>query len=156
MRGSRTPLHLAAEAKALYDSGLSRSAVAHATGLPLHTVDTILYGRSHYVTWQALPTTEAYREARERNKLLFQTAMGEITRQALVQIERKLPDASAKDAAIVLGIVQDKERLIAGESTQNIAISAKVDIEHLDALALKLAQALLPKPTLPCPPDPTT
>ena len=149
MRGSRTPLHLAAQAKALHDDGISRSAIAQATGIPIHTVDDILYGGPAYVTWQSLSTTDAYKEARERNKLVFQGAMGEIARQALVQIERKLPEASAKDAAIVLGIVQDKERLIAGESTQNIAISAKVDIANLDALALKLAQALLPSPTTP-------
>lgn len=144
-RGRRTPLPLAAEAQALSDAGYPKSMVSQATGLPIKTIADIIYRDGPL--WSTLPYTEAYRQARAKQQALIQAGLTEITRKAMIQIEEKLPEASAYHAAIVMGIAIDKERLIAGEATQHIAIQARVEIEHLDALAAKLAQALLPKPT---------
>ena len=74
---------------------------------------------------------------------MLQAALIEITRQAAAQIERTLPEASARDAAVVLGIVSDKERLIAGEPTENIAILARHELIALDQLAQRLSVELL-------------
>ena len=144
-RGRRTPLSLAATAAALHDAGFPPGYIAAQTGLGLRTVDAIVGGVGSL--WATLPNTEAYQQARREQQAIIQRGLTEIVRKAMIQVEVKLPEASAYHAAIVMGIAIDKERLIAGEATQHIAIHAKVEIEQLDALAAKLAQALLPSIT---------
>ena len=140
-RGRPTPKHLAAEAQALYEAGVSRQGVSVATGLPHGTVSEIIYRTTPL--WAKLHDTDAFRRVRLEQKRVLQAALIEITRQAAVQIERTLPDASARDAAVVLGIVSDKERLIAGEPTEHIAIMARHELIALDALALRLSVELM-------------
>ena len=45
-RGKRTPIHHAAQAKALAEIGYQGSQIADATGLPARTVDDIINGRN--------------------------------------------------------------------------------------------------------------
>ena len=140
-RGRPTPQHLAAEAQALYEAGVPHQLIQQQTGLPHGTVSEIIYRTTPL--WAKLHDTEAFRQVRQEQKRVLQAALIEITRQAAVQIERTLPDASARDAAVVLGIVSDKERLIAGEPTEHIAIMAQHELIALDALAQRLSVELL-------------
>ena len=46
---------------------------------------------------------------------------------------------------MIYGILRDKERLDAGESTENIAHIHKYDLQKLDILAERLSRSLLVK-----------
>ena len=66
-----------------------------------------------------------------------------LSQKALQQIEDRIDKASAPQAAMVYGILRDKERLDAGEPIEIIALHTRQEIEGLDALAAVLGQALL-------------
>ena len=145
-RGRRTPLAVAATAYAMYDQGEQQSVIAETLDLPHQTVSMILHG--HSPRWDTIiknQDTNAFGEHRRLAKQVMQAASIELAKKALVQVEASLDKASALQAATVYGILRDKERLDAGEATQNIAIVARVDFENLDALAAKLGHALMPK-----------
>jgi hypothetical protein len=65
--------------------------------------------------------------------------------KALQQVEDKLPNASTAQAAVIYGVLTDKERLQAGESTANVEIHSRVKVERMDRLAQALSRALMPK-----------
>ena len=74
----------------------------------------------------------------------MQTASIELAKKALRQIEDKLPDASAAQSAVIYGILRDKERLDAGEATENVVhIHKYEDLKKLDELAERLSRSLL-------------
>ena len=73
----------------------------------------------------------------------MQAASINLSQKALQQIENRIDKASAPQAAMVYGILRDKERLDAGEPTEIIALHTRQEIEGLDALAAILGQTLL-------------
>ena len=143
-RGRRTDLPKAATAKAMSEMGFQSGQIAESIGLPEGTVDDIVNGRHG---WGRMLNEPVFREYRVQQKRLMQTSSIELAKKALKQIDEKLPQASAAQAAMVYGILRDKERLDAGESTQNIAIIDRHEIEQLDKLAERLSQVLLSKTT---------
>ena len=139
-RGQRTDLPTAATATAMGDLGYQPGEIAAATGLPPGTIDDIINGRHG---WDRMQNDPVFKEYREREKRIMHTGSIEIAKKALGQIERKLPQASAAQSAMIYGILRDKERLDAGESVLNVAVIHKHEIAGLDRLASALSRALL-------------
>jgi hypothetical protein len=100
-------------------------------------------GRDKSTVWRALKRyhiekkrTEVYKE--NRADILAGT------QEKLIEIintdKTKLDKASLKDIGIVFGILDDKERLTRGQSTQNIALSHIVEIVDRDLKQKKNAE----------------
>ena len=140
-RGKRTSTAQAAEAKALADLGHQGTQIADAMGLPVRTVDDIINGRNGW--GEIIANNEAFRKYRTDAKRKMQAASTELAQKALQQIENKLDKASAPQAAMVYGILRDKERLDAGEPTEIIVSYTRHQISGVDALAQALSTALL-------------
>jgi len=95
--------------------------------------------------WQErLKDDKMFTEHRKTLKRNMQAQALVVANQALQQIEIALPYSSAPQAAIVFGILRDKERLDAGESTENISHVYKYDLKKLDKLAENLSKSLMP------------
>ena len=135
--GAPVPLDLAATALELYQIDGSAARVARQLDVPRTTVNDIVnsYGR-----WSELATDASFVSLRQEQKRNLQACTAKIMSQAMVQIERRLPDASAPQAAMVYGILFDKDRLMANESTSNVAVR---DIGSIDDLADKLRGELV-------------
>ena len=73
----------------------------------------------------------------------MQAASINLSQKALQQIENRLDKASAPQAAMVYGVLRDKERLDAGEPNEIHATYSAVEIRGLDSLAASLSQTLL-------------
>ena len=140
-RGKRTPISHAAEAKALADIGYQGTQIAEAIGLPVRTVDDIINGRG---SWgDIIANDQAFKTYRTDAKRKMQAASIKLSQKALQQIENRLDKASAPQAAMVYGILRDKERLDAGEPTEIVVSHTRLEIAALDELAQALSQTLL-------------
>ena len=140
-RGKRTSLPQAAQAKALAEIGYQGTQIADATGLPVRTVDDIVNGRNG---WAAIiANDQAFKQYRTQAKRQMQAASINLSQKALQQIENRIDKASAPQAAMVYGILRDKERLDAGEPTEIIVTHTRAEAEGLDALAEILGKTLL-------------
>ncbi len=73
----------------------------------------------------------------------MQAASIKLSQKALQQIENRIDKASAPQAAMVYGILRDKERLDAGEPTEIVASYTRNEIMGLGKLAAALGQTLL-------------
>ena len=140
-RGRRTPIHHAAEAKALADIGYQGTQIAQATGLPVRTVDDIINGRNRW--GEIIANDQAFKQYRTDAKRRMQAISIQLSQKALQQIEDRIEDASAPQAALIYGILRDKERLDAGEPTEILAGYTRVDVEGVDRLVAALGQTLL-------------
>ena len=138
-QGQVTPLDKAAAAMVLYEQDGNAHRVAGRLGMAKTTVNDIVRG---YGRWGEVATDSSFVQLRLEQKRHLQAASAKIMSQALVRIEEKLPDASAPQAAMVYGILFDKDRLMAGESTQNVAIRGS-EISNLDDLANALRGELV-------------
>ena len=137
--GKKTDPVIATAILALGDSGVSGAQIADNFRMPRTTVYQILRGEDNYVRGPVLV------QARAEVKELLQARSLDLAYRAQDQIELALPEAGAKDAAIVMGILRDHERLDAGEATANIEIHHKVEVEALEDLGDRLAKSLLRK-----------
>ena len=137
--GIPVPLEKAAAASTLYDRMGNQHAVARALNMPYSTVRDIV---GNYGRWATVATDASYNQLRLEQKRNLQACTARIMADAMVQIEKRLPDASAPQAAMVYGILFDKDRLMAGESTQNMAIRTN-EVSNLDAIAEALRDTLL-------------
>lgn len=140
-RGKRTSLPQAAQAKALAEIGYQGTQIADATGLPVRTVDDIINGRNGW--GEIIANDQAFKQYRNQAKRQMQAASINLSQKALQQIENRIDKASAPQAAMVYGILRDKERLDAGEPTEIVALHTRQEAEGLDALAAVLGQTLL-------------
>jgi hypothetical protein len=140
-RGKRTSIPHAAQAKALADIGYQGSQIADAMGLPVRTVDDIINGRNGW--GEIIANDQAFKQYRSDAKRKMQAASIKLSQKALQQIENRIDKASAPQAAMVYGILRDKERLDAGEPTEIVVSYSRVDVSGLDKLAAALGQALL-------------
>lgn len=132
-RGSRTPILTAAQAKALAETGYTRGQIARATRLSKSTVADIIAGRG---AWGEMMQSEhRFNSHRVEVKRRLQVSSLELSKKALQQVEDKLPQASAAQAAVIYGVLFDKERLQAGESTSNFEIHTKEQWEGMNRLA---------------------
>ena len=140
-RGKRTSIPAAAQAKALAEIGYQGTQIADATGLPARTVDDIINGRNGW--GEIIANDQAFKQYRTQAKRQMQAASINLSQKALQQIENRIDKASAPQAAMVYGILRDKERLDAGEPTEIRANLTRQEFEGLDALAAVLGQRLL-------------
>ena len=73
----------------------------------------------------------------------MQAASIKLSQKALQQIENRIDKASAPQAAMVYGILRDKERLDAGEPTEILGSLTRQEVAGIDKLGAALSQTLL-------------
>jgi hypothetical protein len=83
------------------------------SGLPARTVDDII---NRHNGWRdIIANDQAFKQYRTDAKRKMQASSITLAQKALQQIENRIDKASAPQAAMVNGILRDKERLDAGE-----------------------------------------
>jgi hypothetical protein len=90
-------------------------------------VDDIINGRNGWR--EIIANDQAFKQYRTQAKRQMQAASINLSQKALQQIENRIDKASAPQAAMVYGILRDKERLDAGEPTEIIALHTRKEIE---------------------------
>ena len=140
-RGRRSDKIKAATALELSETlGHSERQIAKEIGLPASTVHTIL---SKANGWDQISDEPIFKQHRaQQNRALEQSART-IASKAMEKAEDKIDEAGFYHLTLGAGIMIDKARLLAGESTENIAIRTKEDFLKLDILAAALSEALL-------------
>ena len=108
----RTSLPIAATAAAMHESGVSVTDISGATGLPKRTIYKIINGDHQWA--EILHNDDRFKLYRDEVKRQLQAGSLELSKKCLDQIEDRLCDSSAAQAAVVYGILFDKERLQAG------------------------------------------
>ena len=83
----------------------------------MRTVDDIINGRNGWR--EIIANDQAFKQYRTQAKRQMQAASINLSQKALQQIENRIDKASAPQAAMVYGILRDKERLDAGEPTES-------------------------------------
>ena len=78
-----------------------------------------------------------------RRKAEDEAASIKLSQRSVQQIENRIDKASAPQAAMVYGILRDKERLDAGEPTEIVASYRRQDLVRIEDLAAGLSQTLL-------------
>jgi hypothetical protein len=131
----------AAQAKALAEIGYQGSQIADATGLPTRTVDDIINGCNGW--GEIIANDQAFKQYRSDAKRKMQAASIKLSQKALQQIENRIDKVSAPQAAMVYGILRDKERLDVGEPTEILASLTRQEIAGIDKLGAALSQTLL-------------
>lgn len=71
----------------------------------------------------------------DRNAELAETMMG-TAEKAIAQVDARIIDANAKDAALVAGVMIDKARLIRGQATERVEIDIRDPLGTLRRLGL--------------------
>ena len=132
----------AAAAYTLQESGHSGRQIARMTGLPRGSVHDILSGRGR---WKKVPELPVFRRLRQEQSQRLEAAFRQGTSVLLERAfdDEKLAKASTFQLIYASGIAIDKARLLAGESTENVAHLHLHEIPALDRLAEKLGQTLL-------------
>jgi len=145
-QGKRIDTDTAANVLALKDSGFTRRDIANATGVGERTVNHIVNGAHGW--GELLSNDPRFAQYRREMKRTLQAGSLELAKKALGQLESKLSLASAAQAAVIYGVLRDKERLDAGEPNELHAITVQTREQALatDALAEALRRRLV-KPT---------
>jgi len=133
------PLEQAAAAAALYERDGNASRVALIMDMPRTTVNDVVKG---YGRWGEVATDSSFVALRQEQKRLLQAASALNMSRAQSQIADTIHKCSAPQAAMVFGILFDKDRLMAGESTQNVAVRGP-QLTNLDDLANALRGELV-------------
>jgi transcriptional regulator with XRE-family HTH domain len=139
---TKIPLNLAAQARAMADMGMEQKKIADATGINQRTVSAIARGDGRW--GEILRSNEFFKKYLEEQKRKLHVASMELSERALEQVEKKIDKASAYQAAGIYGLLRTHGRLDAGESTENLSVHHRHEIEGLDKLGALLSQSLLP------------
>lgn len=139
MRGKGTDKKLGAQVMALNELNKTQEEIGQLVGLPQTTVSEILTGKGRWASIQREAWFETYRKSQKRK---IEAAAHELSEQALRRIEETLPKANLSQASVTFGILQDKIRLLAGESTANVAVAVKVEADALNKTLDKLLKGL--------------
>ena len=136
-----TAIYKGAAVEALALTGVSPSQIAEDLGISLGLVDDILNQRGR---WASLKTDQALQQYRQKQTRQHELMARELSTKALQRIEDTIQSASLGQAVVAFGILQDKARLLAGESTQNIAFggTVRVESEKLTDMLAKLVSSL--------------
>jgi hypothetical protein len=138
--------------------GRTERQISAATGIPRSTVHTIVSGAHG---WAEVAEGELFKRYRnEQNKALEQVYRT-MAAKALEEASGKMSKASYYQLVCSAGIMTDKSRLLAGESTQNVSLHTTQEIAGLDKLCEMLNQSLIAtqKPAIavtPVPQDSTS
>lgn len=122
---------------AMGEMGYPESVITKATNIPERTVWGLLHDE---VGWIHGPVLKVHRV---KAKEILQARSMAIAEKCLNQVDKKIVDASAYQAAGIYGLLRTHERLDAGEPTEHIAMINRHQIEGLDRLAERLGQALI-------------
>jgi len=140
-RGRRADKIKAATALELSEKlGHSERQIAKEVGLPASTVHTIL-SKAH--GWGEIADEPVFRQNRAQQNRALKQAARSMAAKAMERAEDKIDEAGFYHLTLGAGIMIDKARLLAGESTQNVAIQSRNEVMSLEALAAALSQALL-------------
>ena len=140
-RGRRSDKVKAATALELSEKlGHSERQIAREVGLPASTVHTIL---SKANGWDQIADEPVFKQNRAQQNRALEQAARSMAAKAMERAEGKIDEAGFYHLTLGAGIMIDKARLLAGESTENIAIRSREEILKLDLLAAALSEALL-------------
>jgi hypothetical protein len=137
---ARIDIPTAATAVELVEHGVSFRDAGRRVGIAADTVASILNGDHGWSEITDAPIFKQYRA--KQNKALEQAART-LAAKAFSHAEATLDKASFYQAVVGGSILIDKARLLAGESTENVAVLVRHEAEGLDALASVLGQTLL-------------
>jgi hypothetical protein len=143
-RGRRVDKVKAATALELSEKlGHSERQIAKEVGLPASTIHTIL---SKANGWDQIADEPVFRQHRAQQNRALEQAARSMAAKAMERAEDKIDEAGFYHLTLGAGIMIDKARLLAGESTENIGIQItdRSGVENLDRLAAALAQSLIP------------
>jgi hypothetical protein len=135
-----TPLPDAARAVELVEAGYSRNKASKMTGLARQTIDDIINGN---VGWDERANEPLFRQYRQQENKRLTHACTELAKAAIVHAHSALPKASFLQAVLGSAALIDKARLLAGESTENVAVAHRHEVEDLGVLADALAKSLV-------------
>jgi hypothetical protein len=121
--------------------GRSEREIAEATGLSASTVHWIV-SRAH--GWGEVAEREVFNVIGRNRTKPWNKLTGPWQPRRLKKADGKMDQASFYQLVYGAAIMTDKARLLAGESTQNIEVHDKVQVEGLDKLCDMLSQSLLP------------
>jgi hypothetical protein len=139
-RGRQTDILTAAKVTALSDLGYSAPQIEALTGVSARTAWGIL---NNEASWGEIKNTPVFKANRIKQKEALEAASRVVAAKALVQVEKKIENASAYQAAGIYGLLRTHERLDAGEPTQMTASFDIHTIVALDKLAALLSQRLI-------------
>ena len=139
-RGRRTDLPTAALVMELADTGLSNSQISEQVGIPARTAANIVSGD---IGWGKIADRPIFARYRLLQNQTLEADARDLAHEAFKQARIALPKASFYQAVIGGATLIDKARLLAGESTQNIEVHTKLEVEGLDKLSDLLSQRLL-------------
>lgn len=113
--------------QALAESGGNATAASKACGIPERTLRD----------WKRTKFADEFAEVRREKRTDFISAVWETAKDALQQVKDKLKDTTAKEAAVITGIMIDKALLLGGEPTEITEQRAKPmiylpEIDELD------------------------
>ena len=137
----KIPLDKACEVKLLNDLGHTHKQIASETDIAYDSVYNIVSGRGRWADID-LPLLNAYRQGL---KTRLEAKAGIIAGELLDSIRSKATTGSLSQQAIAYGILRTHGRLDAGESTSNVAVITRADVDDMDALASRLASRLAGK-----------
>jgi len=136
-----TSIYKGAAVEALALVGVAPGQIAEDLGVSTSLVDDVLNNRGR---WASLKTDQALQQYRQKQTRQHELMARELSTKALQRIEDTLPKASLSQAVIAFGVLQDKARLLAGESTQNIVFggTVRMESEKLTDMLAKLVSSL--------------
>mgnify|MGYP001580414499 FL=1 len=112
--------------QALATAGVTPGQIAEDLGLSVNLVNDIVNGRGK---WASLQTDHQLQQYRAQQTRMHELMARELSTKALQRIEDTINKGGLSQAVIAFGVLQDKARLLAGESTQNIAHGGTVRLE---------------------------
>jgi hypothetical protein len=139
-RGRQTDILTAAQVAALSELGYSAPQIEALTGVNARTAWGIL---NNEASWGEIKETPVFKANRFKQKEALESASRIVAAKALIQVEKKIENASAYQAAGIYGLLRTHERLDAGEPTQIAAFVSTQAVATLDKLAAMLAQSLI-------------
>ena len=110
------------------------------TGVNARTAWGILNSEA---SWGEIKETPVFKANRLKQKEALESASRIVAAKALIQVEKKIENASAYQAAGIYGLLRTHERLDAGEPTQITANFNIHTVVAMDKLAALLSQSLI-------------
>jgi len=115
-RGRRTELEKAVAATVLHEElGCSPREIGRRLDMAEATVRDIFSGKNG---WDQIHNLPWFKEYREIQKQTIHASIIELQKGALAQIAKGIAKSSAAQATYTFGVLYDKQRLSAGESTE--------------------------------------
>lgn len=112
---------------ALYNLYRNASQVSRETGVPVSTVTHWIRNKEKYTA-----DIQSYDQRLQKTQDQLMEAMGFVGQEALQQVHKKLPEASAAQAATIYGILFDKQQILSG-STNQAQVNLSFDLTGLSA-----------------------